>query len=142
MPCLTDRKIDLTLMSISRSQSATSSSCNCFTCTTPAQLTTICNPPSSRTVASIESRTASSRRTPLLREIQHPLTRRPADVAEQFVRPRDAVRREQDVLQFAQALGRGNGLLREAVQRRAGDAIFFQRRIQRLLVHDPPAGAV
>ena len=41
-------------MSISRSQSATSSSCKSFTCTMPAQLTMIERPPNYGMVCSIE----------------------------------------------------------------------------------------
>src|SRR5437762_2727525 len=109
-------------MSIRRSQSATSSSCSCFTWTMPAQLTRIWSPPNSRTVWSIELRTGSSRRTSHsmntarpLRQIQHPLARGAADVAEELIRPGDAVRREHDVLELPEALRLGQRLLVEAV---------------------------
>src|SRR5687768_8373173 len=59
------------------------------------------------------------RRPALLREVDHSLARHSADVAKQLVRPRDAVRREQHATQLAEAVGRGDGLLVEAIERRA-----------------------
>src|SRR5205814_2286094 len=73
------------------------------------------------------------------REVHHDLARGPSDVAEQLVRPRDAVRREQHVLQLAEAVGRGERLLRKAIDRGARNPAVSQRLVKRLLVHDAAA---
>jgi len=62
-PCLTEKKIPLRLTPISRSQSASSYSCNSLTSTTPAQLTMMFSPPNASTVVAKESRTWASTET-------------------------------------------------------------------------------
>ncbi len=58
---------------------------------------------------------------PAQRKVQHALADHPADVAEELVGPGDAVRRQQDVIQFAEAVRRRDRLLGETIDRRAGD---------------------
>ena len=56
------------------------------------------------------------------RQVEHALAHRPADVAKQLVGPGDAVRRQQNVVQLAEAMRRGDRLLGKTIDRRAGNA--------------------
>ena len=60
-----------------------------------------------------------------LGEIEHALTGGAADVAKELVRPGDAVRREDDVVEIGKAIRFGDGFFGEAIQGGAGDFVLF-----------------
>ena len=77
-----------------------------------------------------------------LRQIEHDAASGPADVAKEFARPGDAVRGQDDILQFAEAMRSGDWFLGEAIQRSAGDATALQRIIQRIFIRDSASRGV
>src|SRR3984957_5128471 len=81
-------------------------------------------------------------RTPAQRNIDDAFACRASDVAEQFICPRDRVRREQHVVEFTEAGWLRHRFFGETIQRRAGDAPFLQRREERVLIHDAAARGV
>ena len=76
------------------------------------------------------------------REIDHDPTGRAADVAKKLVRPSDAVRGENHVVQVRETVGRCDGLLFEAIERSARDAVLDQRLVKGGFIHDPPSRGV
>ena len=64
------------------------------------------------------------------RQVDHPLADRPADVAEQLVGPGNAVRRQQHVVELAEAMRPDDRLVREAIEGRAGDPPLSQRLVK------------
>src|SRR6266404_596276 len=75
-------------------------------------------------------------------KIHHHLAGGPSDVAEKFLRPGDAMRRKQHVVQFTKSMRCGHRLLGEAIYSSTGNAAFLEGRIKRILIHNAPAGGI
>src|SRR5262245_19398808 len=77
-----------------------------------------------------------------MRHFDHPSRYSTTDVAKQLVSPGNGMRREDHVVQLAEAMRLGHRFFGKAIERRASDSPGFQRIEKGVFMNDAAAGGV